>query len=377
MRRAIPGVLAAVVVAAIAVVAFRPLRERARELAADLKLISADTGDVMAGATYQRFAKRREAVASMRAALLQVAAIESMFVADSGRPTVSLSGHYVPHDRSILGPSVEIHRDRWVAKVNHQNSTLSCTLTAMVDPTTFDSITWRYHTGQPVCVGWTAESTALANAPVPMSPTPEPTGLPAPPEPPPVPPKHHDWGRVNNTPPRMPYIRKETCEGEGCTITGTWAACSTVVARTDKKLDAASVFTISRGERFTALTADLHVLEPGILVFRRPFATTILLDEIGLVDLPFTPADTLFVLFDLGEGEVVWRYREGTMHGQMFWDPRRPLGSSDTVGLVRLARKVWWVRVRNGTGQEGWIVGDYYKMATGGYMDEIERCLPR
>jgi len=32
------------------------------------------------------------------------------------------------------------------------------------------------------------------------------------------------------------------------------------------------------------------------------------------------------------------------------------------------------VRVRNVAGTEGWIVFDYDKMATGGYMDEVERC---
>ena len=85
------------------------------------------------------------------------------------------------------------------------------------------------------------------------------------------------------------------------------------------------------------------------------------------------PADTLFVLNYLGEGAVVWRYRGSTMRGDMFWDPHKPPASRDTFGLVRPAKTVWWVRVRNATGQEGWIVGDYAKMATGGYMDEIER----
>ncbi len=175
----------------------------------------------------------------------------------------------------------------------------------------------------------------------------------------------------------MPFIRKETCEGEGCTITGTWAACSTVVARADKRLDAGSVFTIHPGERFAALTADLHVLEPGIVVFRRPFTATLPIDEAGLVDITFTPADTLFVLNYLGEGEFVWRYRGSTMRGDMFWDPDAPPASSDRFGLVRPAKTVWWVRARNATGREGWIVGDDAKLATGGYMDEVERCLPK
>src|SRR5207247_6770793 len=105
-------VVAAMIVAGV-LMAATPLRHRVRETAADLKLINGDTGDVMASATYQRFARRREAVASMQAALLQVGAIESTFVADSGRPTVSLFGRYVSKDRYLLAPSVTIRRDRW------------------------------------------------------------------------------------------------------------------------------------------------------------------------------------------------------------------------------------------------------------------------
>ncbi len=75
MKRAIIYVGAAGIVVFGVSAAVTPLRQRARQIAADLKIISADTGDVMASATYQRFARRREAVASMQAALLQVAAI--------------------------------------------------------------------------------------------------------------------------------------------------------------------------------------------------------------------------------------------------------------------------------------------------------------
>ena len=126
---------------------------------------------------------------------------------------------------------------------------------------------------------------------------------------------------------------------------------------------------------FLLVSGASSQLEPGIVVFRRPFTITIPIDEAGLVDITFVPADTLFVLNYLGEGAVVWRYRGSTMRGDMFWDPAERPDSRDTVGLLRSAKTVWWVRARTATGQEGWIVGDYARMATGGYMDEIERCL--
>ena len=382
MKRAMIYVVAAVIVVAGLGAAVRRLREPARGLATDIQLIRGDTGDVMASATYQRFARRREAVASMRAALLQVAAIESMFVADSGRPTTSLFGHYVPKDQHILGPSVEIQRDRWVAKVSHRNATMSCSLTAMVDPRTLDSVTWRYHARQPVCSGWTAESTAMANAPVPVYPDQQaPASVNPAPEPPPPPPQparaprqHRDWGPVNNRPPAMPYIVKNACEGEGCARSGTWAACSDVVARRDTRLDAPVVFTIHGGEKFTALTMDLHVEAPGMVVFRHPMSNASESEGNEVDSIDFTPADTLYLLNSHGEGYLVWWFRGQAAEGYQFW--RDPTYPEDTAVLVRQPKTIHWVRARNTAGQEGWIVGDFQKMATGGYMDEIERCLP-
>jgi len=375
MKRAIIYVVAAVVVIGALAAAVPALRQRARQIAADLKIISSDTVDVMSSAVYRRFARRREAVASMRAALLQVAAIESTFVADSGRPTVSLFGRYVPKDQYIFGPSVEIQRDRWVAKVSHRNTTMSCTLTAMVDPMTFDSITWRYHVGAPVCAGWSAESTALANASVPVNPVPESQ---APAEPARGPRQHHDWGPVNNTPPPTPWIVQNECEGEGCTTHGQWAACSTLVAVREKRLDSPAVFRARPGETFTALTSDVHVEIPGMVVFRDTISNPGS-DAVEIDSIRFTPADTLYTLNYEGEGYLTWWFRGHAASGYQFWEefssPKWAPKPSDPVALVRRQKAVTWVRVRNAAGTEGWIVLDYDKMATGGYMDEIGRCL--
>ena len=385
MNRAIIFVVAAVVLVGLAA-ATRSLRQRVSETAADLKLINGDTGDVMASATYQRFAARREGVAAMKAMLKSVAAAESAFVADSGRPTVSgLQGRYAfVNDKSNFGPFIEIQRDRWVAKTGNNNTTMSCTLTAMLDSTTLDSIKWFYHAGEPVCIGWTAESTALANA-VPVNRVPESQVHAEPaPAPPPEPlraPRHHrDWGPVNNKPPAMPYIVKNACEGEGCARSGTWAACTDVAALRERRLGAPVVFTIHGSEKFTALTTDLHVEAPGIVVFRHPMSNRS--DEGNEVDsIAFTPADTLYLLNSHGEGYLVWWFRGQAGEGYQFW---RDIDAdevtkypADTAVLVRRPTTIRWVHARNAAGQEGWIVFDYQKMATGGYMDEIERCLKK
>jgi hypothetical protein len=217
-----------------------------------------------------------------------------------------------------------------------------------------------------------------ASAPQAPPPTPEAASVPVQPSPPSAadPRRHRDWGPVNNTPPRMPWIAKDACQGEGCDTTGLWAACSTIVAVRDKRGDAPPVFTIQPGERFTAITADVHVEQPGIVVFRDTVSNPG--DEGGppVDSIRFIPADTLYILNYIGEGYLIWWYRGQADTGYQFWNDEHMSGSFPrSVVSVQSQKSVWWVRVRNTAGTEGWILGDSYKFATGGYMDEIERCL--
>ena len=150
-------------------------------------------------------------------------------------------------------------------------------ITAMVDTTTLDSITWRYHADAPRCAEVSFNDSVFALLPPPL-PAP---GPPAPPTPvsPVVPPiaehppqarPHRNWGPVNNTPPKVPYVVENSCGGEGCATTGTWVACSTLTARESKEVRAAPVFTFHPGERFSALKSDMHVDVAGMVGFRHP-----------------------------------------------------------------------------------------------------------
>jgi len=89
MKRVILYIVLGALVVAGLVAAFRPLRQRAGQVATYLRVMSGDTGDVMSSANYQRFASRREAVLAMKAALLDVARVESLAVANSGRPVTT------------------------------------------------------------------------------------------------------------------------------------------------------------------------------------------------------------------------------------------------------------------------------------------------
>jgi hypothetical protein len=167
MKRTIIYVVSAVVVIGGLAAVVPRLRQRARQVAANLKMIGADTGDVMASATYQRFAARRQAVATMKATLKSVAAAESALVADSGRPTAWLMTdrrYGFVNDKSNFGPFIYLQRDRLVAKIGSHNTTMGCMLTAMLDTTT-----GRYHAGEPVCGEWSPLE-GPAKAPVPSHP---------------------------------------------------------------------------------------------------------------------------------------------------------------------------------------------------------------
>ena len=89
----------------------------------------------------------------------------------------------------------------------------------------------------------------------------------------------------------------------------------------------------------------------------------------------FIPADTLYILNYIGEGYLVWWYRGRADTGYQFWDDSHGyVHGPKSVVVLREARSTDWVQVRSAAGKEGWVVQDGYKMATGGYMDEVERC---
>jgi hypothetical protein len=362
MKQGIVYAVGAVIVVAGLGAAIPRLRQRARQVAADLKIISADTGEVMASATYQRFATRREAVVAMKQALLEVASIESVFVADSGRPVTQLPPGGVKFDPTKIGVSIWLLRDRWVATAQTYGnfSTMTCMITAMVDSTTLDSIRWRYHAAAPRCAEAYFNDSVLA-----LLPPPPPLRAPAPLAPgsgvnPLRAPRHHrDWGPVNNTPPPMPYIVKNACDGEGCLRPGTWAACSNVAALREKRLDAPGVFTIRGGEKFSALAIDLHVDGPGIVVFRQAMSNPPGREGDQVDSIAFTPSDTLYLLNSIGEGDWLWWFRGQLGQGYEFW---QDINQDGPAVLVRRPKAIQWVRARNAAGQEGWIVFDYEKL---------------
>jgi hypothetical protein len=162
---------------------------------------------------------------------------------------------------------------------------------------------------------------------------------------------------LRNPAPPTPWIVSGACPGEGCTF-GVWTACTTLVARKEKRADAPAAFILHRGDQVRVVTGDVHVEVPGMVVFRD---TLTYVPESGAPSpdtVRFARSDTLYLLNYLGEGSLVWWLHGRADTGQVFWwewpEPNPDL--ADRAVLVRRTRAPWWVRLRSAAGAEGWLV---------------------
>jgi len=167
-----------------------------------------------------------------------------------------------------------------------------------------------------------------------------------------------------NPPPPTPWIASGACPGEGCTF-GVWAACTTLVVKKEKRSNAASAFILHRGDQVTVVTGDVHVDVPGMVVFRDTVTYVPEPEAPSQDTVRFTRVDTLYLLNYLGEGFLVWWLHGQAGTGQTFWWTR-PEPNPDPAPravLIRPTRAVWWVRVRNRAGAEGWLVPGFSRGA--------------
>jgi hypothetical protein len=160
-----------------------------------------------------------------------------------------------------------------------------------------------------------------------------------------------------NPEPPMPKIYKDVCPGEGCEF-GEWLICDTLRVFTAAGHKEKTAFMLQRGDRFTALTGDLHVTQAGKVIFHRK----VNVNEEG-TNFTFTPADTLYPLLYGGEGYGNWYFRGKESGGSFFF------GNADQEAtdiplvagvsgyeVVRPIISAWWVKVRASNGREGWVL---------------------
>lgn len=149
------------------------------------------------------------------------------------------------------------------------------------------------------------------------------------------------------------YVDENRCPFECCTYRE-WGARKPLIAYAAERDTSNVAFTLAAGERFTAVTGNVHVDPVGVAVVRQPvswFAE-------GGGSGNFAPGDTLYILGYVGEGSFrVWhRGRIGEVSA--FWLAQPDLNSAEAAAegvLIREPGSDWWVRIRNSAGRTGWL----------------------
>jgi hypothetical protein len=178
-----------------------------------------------------------------------------------------------------------------------------------------------------------------------------------------------------NPPPPLPWIDTDACPGEVCDY-GEWAACTRVVVRTEKRLDAPVAFTLKPGERFTAVTGEVRVDRAGLVVFHDTLTHIPEPADANQDTIHVGPSDTLYLLNYIGEGVGVWWLHARADTGVLGWWGGTKKGRPEPGILLRKAKEVWWVRVRNRAGKEGWAIPSYRTMSGSAahYDNGVDRC---
>ena len=153
--------------------------------------------------------------------------------------------------------------------------------------------------------------------------------------------------------PPLPYVDHGACPFECCTYRE-WTAETTLTAYEshEPRSRGRAVFTIAPGERVTAMTGLVRTTVAGeVTVTARTHV-----DE----KLTFEPGDRVYMLAPVGEGFVNGWYRGRLLEefdATMFGRPEDCATRQKCTGTIeRLPEFDWWVHVRNGKGQTGWVL---------------------
>lgn len=168
--------------------------------------------------------------------------------------------------------------------------------------------------------------------------------------------------------PRMPMVRAGSCPGEDCTYGYVVQACEDLpLVETDSSGAKPTGIIVHKGDSATLVTGNLHLLQPGIVVMKRDYTITDLVDESSDYKAPrpdtlrFFAGDTVYVLDYLELGAWNWWYRGKLASGDEFWTGvlQRSYGPGDderpAVSISR-PRGEWWYKLQvNANSEGGWV----------------------
>ena len=146
--------------------------------------------------------------------------------------------------------------------------------------------------------------------------------------------------------PTLPYEDVGACPFECCTYRQ-WSVEAATDIRSDCNDAAPVAFRVNRGQTVTGVTGVVVTTKLGRVIVRR--STTV-----GGRNLPVEPGDALHVLRYVGEG--YWKFwLRGHIDEDQLPDKRATcVGGPCAIQMVEEPVTVWWARIRDARGREGW-----------------------
>ncbi|HJQ52317.1 MAG TPA: hypothetical protein VJ825_00625, partial [Gemmatimonadaceae bacterium] len=159
-----------------------------------------------------------------------------------------------------------------------------------------------------------------------------------------------------------------SCPGEDCAYGYLVRACKDLpLLRADSSGALATGVTLRKGDTAKLVTGNLHLFAPGIVVMKRDYAITDVVDESMDYKEPrpdtlrFFAGDTVYVLDYLELGSWNWWYRGKQSSGDEFWTgvlQRSYSGDEAQRPAVSISqpRGEWWYQLKiDKNGEEGWV----------------------
>jgi len=155
------------------------------------------------------------------------------------------------------------------------------------------------------------------------------------------------------TRPNYPYVQKGVCPFECCQF-GKWKTHTRLNVYSNEGDSSHIKFTIAPGDSFEAITGNVHMIKPGIVIVTKATGN-------------LSPGDTIYTLSYTGEGNNdIWRHGE-VENVEIFWQTDdEPIDSSTNINdpkwseysgvMVERPLMIWWVRISFRDGRSGWLM---------------------
>jgi hypothetical protein len=150
---------------------------------------------------------------------------------------------------------------------------------------------------------------------------------------------------LNLTPP-LPYEDPGACPFECCTYRE-WSVEADTAVRSDREDAAPIAFSVRRGQKVTGVTGVVTTTKLGQAVVKRPTV-------VGERKLRVEAGEAVYILHYVGEG--YWKFwLRGQVDQDQLPDKRDEcVGGPCAVQVVEEPVTVWWAKVRDAQGREGW-----------------------